>query len=375
MPMLLNNGIVDNIRASSDMKVHIGIITGENTDNLYYGQIILKYLFKPFAESKYLDTIYLWFNFSVLLGISILFYFITKEIIGKHSIIVPIIVLFVSTGILGLFKYGVIFNVINMYLILPMIIYLFVSWYNNSKNWKMLLLLALVALFSVFHYTGLYLAYTTALVMIGYGTYSIFGSRKYLKVFIVSIIIIAINIGLSTLFIKGASDMQVSILDTKKPIEQVIIAVPNTSIVSTPTQQPSLQPQSGASNQTVVDTPHGNILVRSYNKTLIFVKYISPFVILLLILSAVLWKTINYKIKGYLYIVGFFAITLIGGYYLEATRDYNRLALDGASMLAIFTSLAIGIVMKYRKSWKLNAVVYGLILIGAIQNIIIWIGA
>ena len=351
-PLITDNGIVQGIKNSTDMKAHIEAVQSDNPHYLYYGQAILRFIMKPFAHSEYLETLYIWFNFLVLALIVLVMTSIAYKVSGKYSsYIIVFMMLWCSTGILALFKYGVIFNIINMYLILPMIIYLIVNWFQSKKLWQIILAVALIIFCSIIHYTGLYIAYAVMLAMIGYLIYSFWKHKKgnILKIVVLSVIVVTVNIGLSMVFIHRAPELESTIFAEKPAIVSGVI-------------------ENDSYNTEQVLTE------KIYSKVTILAKYASLAVAAILLISTLLWSASGIG-TGYLYIMGCFCVALLGGYCLEVIADYNRLALDAASMLSIFAALAIGAVMKVRNSWKFNSIVYILVAISAVPNIIKWIGA
>ena len=182
IPLFRNNEILQTIKASTDMKAHVGYVTGENTYYLYGGQVVLKYLFYPFAHSRFINTIYLWFNFAALFGAVLSVYHVTKRLVNGLAawLVIPMLFL-VATGILGLFKYGVIFSIINMYIIFPFTVLFMVYWLTGKGNRYGVLGFIALGVFSVFHATGMYLPVILVVSLVGYVAISVYRRQWWQK--------------------------------------------------------------------------------------------------------------------------------------------------------------------------------------------------
>lgn len=342
MPMLRNNGIVHNIRISSDMDAHLGVAQGNNEHLLYGGQIVLKYVLKPFVNSDYLDTAYLWFNFVIVLLVAFLVTYIFRRLVpnGNYWVVVPIF-LFSSTGILALIKYGVIFNVINMYLILIGAIFLIVEWLHDSNILKLLFASLLLVVFSLLHYTMIYLIPITILCVVVYLIWAL--SKHRTGNIKKALLICGISVGISIMALFVYMNM----------FSNGIITTSTSNIIGS--------------------ISFSHVLSDVLLKTQVLINHISVPVLILLVIGCIYWGQKSSKEKTFLYIIGICAVALLGGYYLEINKDYNRLALDASTMIGIFTAFLIGSTLKYFKKRPLNIVIWTLILVGCIPNIIRWI--
>lgn len=156
------------IEQSSDMAAHTAVISAivdgkELPDILYYGQVIVGYPLAFIIKLTHLSVkmVYLIFNYSVLISVPIVLFLVVKTILGgRYSLFIAPVVLLCSTSILALFQYGVIYSVINMYLILPIAVLIAIKWVISKRVKWLLLSVALFSLFSAFHPTGIYLGYT-----------------------------------------------------------------------------------------------------------------------------------------------------------------------------------------------------------------------
>jgi hypothetical protein len=122
------------------------------------------------------DTLFFWFNYVSLIAIGFGLFFIFKNLIsltaGMMALLIPI---FTSYGILLLFYSGVIFNLLNVALILPFIVYFFVRWMTTKKKRYIIGIVLLSILFSIFHTSGIYLPF---IAIIGFVIYLIYKAVK-----------------------------------------------------------------------------------------------------------------------------------------------------------------------------------------------------
>jgi len=350
MPMLTHNSVVQSVEASSDMGMHLGVIYGENHSG-YYGAVILGYILRPIFNSGSLDTVYLWFNFMVLIAVALGLIYITRRLVNKEaSMLVVPVVLFCTTGILALFKYGVIFNIINMYLVLLFALYFTVKWFVGGKYWNAIVAVALFALFSVTHYTSLYLPYVIGLAVVLSVAYVIsIKKSKYLKKIIpFGAVVISLNLVLSFMFINETGEYH----------QQAIpfLWIPKTAEAS------SLVPAS-------YDISIGSL----------FLHHLSLITIGILAISAVgffLWRkevVLSQSSKLFLFILGCFIVVLSYGVVMGVVDDINRIAIDLATIIAIFTACVVGVLLKVRACKWTSLMLVAIVAIGAVPNIIAWV--
>lgn len=175
IPLITKNhiytGIVGYDQPRSDFRDYVDLIkewAGGNYlgQQLYPARQIIGY---PIAWLHNLtgisiDAIYITFCFLALAGTGLIIYYIfNKYNAGIYALVIAV---FCSTGILAMFSYGMIINIINMYAILLSAIYLGLQWLENRRHLLLIGSLALFGLFSAFHPTSLYLPYM-AITIVG----------------------------------------------------------------------------------------------------------------------------------------------------------------------------------------------------------------
>jgi predicted neutral ceramidase superfamily lipid hydrolase len=116
-----------------------------------------------------------------------------------------------------------------------------------------------------------------------------------------------------------------------------------------------------------------HILSDAWYKTTVLFNHISIPVLILLVIGIIYCGKKSHKLKSFLYVIGICAVVLLGGYYLEINKDYNRLALDASTMIGIFTAFLIGSTLNNFKNITLKMLIWTLVLAGCIPNIVRWI--
>lgn len=351
MPMLLQNHIVNTIRVSSDMEAHLGVISGSNGYS-YYGQVILAWLLKPFVDNPHLPSIYLWLNFVAILGVAATLYYVTKELVNENSaMLVVLVTLFCATGIFALFQYGVIFNIVNMYIILPFAV-LFAVWWLTKGKWWIYPSVALFALFSVFHYSALYLPYIVGVSLAVFLVYSLVKKRHQplKKAIPFGVGLIMMNIYLSGLAINSAGSMQQQ--TTSSVVEKI-----------SPAAASSVAPQPPVVSVSSLELVYNHLTIMTVSLAI------------LAILGVIIWhKKFNVnnggKVTAALIVCAI--ISLFGGLLLLAISDFNRIALDLSSLIAIATAVFLGIVWRTSQNAVYKGLVCLFVFMGVAQSAIVW---
>ncbi len=357
MPMILQNDIVQTIKVSSDMATHLSIVKGDGIITpMYFGQILLSWLLKPFASSDSLPTIYLWLNFAVLIAVAGSLYYIVGNLVNRWAsyLVVPC-AMFASTGIIALFKYGVIFDIINMGIIMPFAVYFLIRWLSNKTWWYAIPSVVLFALFSMFHYTGLYLPYAVGGFLVLYVVHGLFKHRwdKWKLAVSFGVFIVAINLMLWRVFAGNAIS---PISDYAQPLLPI-------SDYAQPLSSPEV--------------------ARSFSLFLsalwLIPVHLSIIITLALVVGIVVWYMYRREVKVstqtglFMAILLSFTIVLVGGLFLMVTPDYNRLALDLASILVVITACLWGIIAERLRSNTLNVGMALFIIIAIVPNLIAWL--
>lgn len=327
IPFMRPNHVTETILKSTDMAAHLAVATGQSDFILYKGQMILPLIFRGVVDSPNLDTYYLAFNFAVLTLAVLAIYFLLNKVVNKQAAIISVpLMTFVFTGIFSLFQYGVIFNIINAYIILPIAMWLIIEWFSGGRWWYGVGAIVSSGVFLIFHATGIYLVFTGVLGLAVYFGYS-FYKREFTHYIKVIIIIVAAIIG-CVVFIFAYR---------WRPIE---------------------------------------IGGFSLNTLRLLYLHMSIYGVVLCIFGVGYIKAqkleIGVKTRILFYLVGLFAIVLIISLVMMITENFNRLAIDLSSMIAIDTVAALGIAWKSKK-YLPKIVTSVVITAAAIPNLIYWV--
>jgi hypothetical protein len=115
------------------------------------------------------DALFMWFNYLALLGVGITLFFVFKNLIGLSAGLLALLIpIFTSYSILLLFYSGVIFEIINIGIILPLACYCVIKWVMTKKKRFVIGAICISMLFAVFHSTGIYLPIILAVVFMAF---------------------------------------------------------------------------------------------------------------------------------------------------------------------------------------------------------------
>lgn len=345
MPMITHNAIVQTIEASSDMRIHLAMITGQQAETSYFGQTIVRALLSEFDN---VSQAYLWFNFIALIGVAGTMFYVTRELISREAsyFVIPF-ALFGATGILALFQYGVIFNIINMYIVLPFAVLFTIRWLTGGKLYNAGIGLVLFALFSVGHYTALYLPYFIYVAVGGYIIYAIVKKKAFTlkKVIPYGGVALGLNLFLSKMFLR--------------PSNELIGMEVNDSFVA--------------------GTDVGMVIKNGIQTLPIVFQHIS-LVLIPIVIALVIWvirKRNNLEIaqsaKILLCMVAGAVIALGGGLFLHIISNYSRLAIDMTTLTAVLLAGLVGIFLEYRQSKFMTGLVTFLAVVVSVPNVITWV--
>lgn len=332
--------VMQTILASADIRIHINAIFDSSYNYVYYGQWILKVLSYPFINRENSIKLYLILNFVALIGVIISTYFVIKKLINEEAAFISIpILLFVNSSVLALFKYGVIFNIINMNVILPWTILFFIKWTEDKKWRNAIATIILLFLFSIVHYTGLYLLFIIPTIIVLHSALKIIKHEKIIDIkkkiptkMIIAFILFSMFIGILLLkerlqlfTIHGISINPLLLMFNHMTIPSIALTL--ISIVS----------------------------IIKYRKDI--KEYIKR----------------NSKSKYFVLILVSTAIPLLFGLMLTATEDYNRLAIDLVSIISILMATVLGIFWKIKFNLVMKWSIMGLIVLSSATGIVSWV--
>jgi len=144
------NGGTDTI---NHLRVFDQLQQGSHIAELYWGRYIIGYpiIWLSNATGLSIDTIFLWFNFSVLIGIELAVYFIISKLVNWWAGLVAVPIVVFSQSVLNMFDDGTIFELVILGIALPLFLYVVVKAVNTKKIYWILTASGIVGFVLVFH--------------------------------------------------------------------------------------------------------------------------------------------------------------------------------------------------------------------------------
>lgn len=327
-------------------------IDGEPIVNeAYYSRVILGY--PIMLLSKYtgieVDRIYITVCFLSLILAGFTLFWMMRTLIDKQSAWMSIILsIMCSTGVLAMFYFGMISNIINMYVILPVCIVFSIKWYETRKKRYALISIFAMALFSLFHTTALYIPYTVAVIIVMLSILVVMKKKVGIdKIALLMLILFITNLVITYTLLPSASALNEMAFDNAKSIT------------------------TGGETQQLYHSamPIGQFII----------EYLTiPVIGILAVITVVFVKArknieIGKTTKYLLVILGGFAITLLAGAFLGISPEPVRTSADLATIMAIIVAVLAGVAFKNNKSVYLRALCYLLMAVGITNNLTYWI--
>ena len=323
----------------------------------YYGPVVLGLICRVTGANT--DKLFLIFNFMVLILAVVSIYFLLSKLVNREAGLISLPLVFLcSPGILTLFYCGTIFDILGMYILLPLAILFLVLWLKESKTYQLILTLFFLLLCSVLHsLTALYvfnsLAFFLVISLIYFcitkdhtrlKKYGLFSGFFFIVSFVISCIVLPHFL---TLELGILSKFELGIL-SKDAIIEVFI--------------PITVPRVSASQFFLQYFP-------PWSSGILFGS-LTCLAILKLRGKLVLEKTTKLLLA---ILLAFLAVLFVG---LMISMDSIRCALELSSFLAILTSITLSLIIKevrkgnIRKLFPIATIV--LIIIGCIIPLSNW---
>lgn len=356
-PPLIYHYIYPNL--GSDSATHLitmlSIQNGNNINQLYLGHWLLSYFLKIGSGIFHISqlNLWMWFNCLILIPIGLVLYLITSKLfgwkIGLISLIVPI---FISGGIMEMYYWGVIYDVINLVIFVPILFYFLAKWLTENKVYQAIIVLLMTVLVSTFHTSGLYLPFVLIFALAVYVVYKIVKKQA--------------NRDLYRPIIAGISLFVISIISMK-------ILSPNT--ISQITYY--ISPPSGIKTLGSVYVTNAPYLRNLY---ISFVPYIISFITIpilgIFIVSSGLLRnrgsSISNQSKIMILLFSCLVIELLVAFLMKVTTDRTRIQEDLAISFSLLTFFLLCITLKVNKSTAWSSVLGILIVFGLISGLNIW---
>ena len=294
-----------------------------------------------------IDVLYLWFNYVALAGVGITLYFVVSKLLGRVAgWLALLLVLFGSQSILFQFYYGQTFNMINIGIIMPFLIYFIAKYLVEGKKYQFILGVLFLALYSSFHTSGVYLPAVAGLATLIYIITMLIRRRKIQKrVIILVSVMMVFGVGLFVwlVFLPTLDAMS---RHNPNPLS-IILAYIGKGMP---------------------------IPIGSY-----FLSIVSPTVLILLSLAVVHYREIfKSVITKQIQIIGLLLLSAIvvlaSVVFTRFSLDPWRQALDMATVFALFIAILTGVLLKHQKTKLIIVAVILCVGFGLYHSVPTWFG-
>lgn len=165
-----------------DFPSNVGYLTNANLWGItYYAYAYIGYPLRwihALTGFQYYQ-IYLWFSYASLVLVGYSCYFMLSKLVNYIAGLASLGLIFVcAMGVSWQFYSGGIFDMINIGIILPFLLYFFIRWYQQRKKYQLVVSLILVFVFGNFHYNGIYLAPIVVVCLVLYYGYSLYKKSR-----------------------------------------------------------------------------------------------------------------------------------------------------------------------------------------------------
>lgn len=312
--------------------------------NVYTGYLFvaypIKWLHQQFGWD--VDTMFLWTNYIALILVGVVLYSVFSKLVDrKTGWLALLVALFCSQGLLFQFYYGVLFNMINMGIILPLLLFFIVRYIVERKRRDLTLAILFVLLFSMFHASGI-----------------------YLPVFI---------LGLATVYVIYCKYKR---RKTEWKLVGLGLAGGILSVIALNFFIPEFRhlTSSGFVVQTVNNL---SVPIMDYLWSIVSVSVF--FLLLIFVPLAIerkfdLSQKIKTEPKVLMVMLGLFGVILAVPTFTKMTLDPWRQALDLATILSLLTTVLASTILLIDKRYILTGVIALLVTLGVCYNLTTWFG-
>jgi hypothetical protein len=164
--------------STGDTANHLAVIDAMSKGDwgtwAYLGEVIVGLPVLGVSKLFGLDTadVFLVAEYLLLFGIGCTLYFVVSSLVNKKAaILVVLLAVLCTPSIFRLFSSGTIFSIVNMYLILPFVLFFTVRWFTTKQKRFIAAAAVITALFGVFHPNSLMFLFAMGLFTFGYMIY------------------------------------------------------------------------------------------------------------------------------------------------------------------------------------------------------------
>ena len=371
------NHIVGYDQPRSDFRDYTALVSswinGEPVSfSLYNARTILAYpiiAINKITEAN-VDSIYITICFVLLVLTGIVIYYTIRELVNKESGFLSIaIAIFCTTGILGMFYFGMICSIVNMYIFLLFGILAAIKWLTKGKIIWLVGSILSVAIFSLFHTTAIYFPYFAAIIFVLIIACKLINKKESIwKPIILLVILLVVNTSVSFTALPN------TILLNKYVAENAEVAASKIIITKTPTET------TNETEKPIKPENSFNYLSNSPLSLTHFILYYLSISTVGIMIVTIFFLTkckenikLRQETKYLLIILSGIVLALSIGTFTPIAIEPVRSATDLATILALITATMAGIMIINAKS-KIPKVAISLLLsIGLITNIIPWV--
>lgn len=356
VPWMLKNGIFHTIIISTDLASHAGVVEAVGNGvtpqpMMYPAEYIVGYPLGLIQRLTGIDatTLFLTFSFLSLIAVGITLYFVFSRLAGKLTGYLTVLVAMLCTQcILAFFSYGTVFNMINIYIILPWIMFFAIRWLTGNKAKYLIATVLLCVFHSIFHPTAFYLALAVgllAVVLLVAQTARWIRRRRFgdPRPLLLCTGLLGTGVLSLWLFFHGFWKLIGDVFRS--------VAV------------------GGGGYSIYTPLSFGNFVEN-------FLEPITAVLAVIAVAGLILYrKTLSFKpeVKMMLVILGSLAVVLCVGTFTSLTADPVRMALDFGSILAIMVAVVIGILLEKKEHMWLPAGCYCIMACGAMITLLPWL--
>ena len=332
LPALIYHYVYPN--NNDDTMGHFSIIVANGLANpfkdnfIYAGYIYLEY--PMLAISKFLHvnfyTVWVWFNIIIMIPLGYILYYIgTKLINWQTGLLMLFLPTIVSNGLMTYQDSGVIYSMLLVGLLMPLLILIFVKYWEQKKVWQLVFLFILIIITSTFHTSGVYIPIAAGGSLCGFLIYKLIKRQKDFKR--------ATVLGISII---GVSLISIAVLtpQTFQFVHHLVGVVSPNVITVIPTQQ---------------TTQINSSRVYSMPVWYWAVSFVSLGIIASIIISiyAIIKDKIKLssQVKMYLYILFCWICAMLVLGFGKVSVDPIRAEMDTSIIVAIFAAILLGSVI------------------------------
>lgn len=167
---------------------------------LYPAQEIFGKVLANIARLNHVSAqwVFQWFM-ATSLGIALwIIYYVVSELAGIHAGYFAVLLgLFRINSLLMEFTYAVAFNLIDMYIVLPLCILFIVKWLVGKRKRDLVFGLIFMAIFSALHVVAIYVPYIVATLLAGVAVYKLVTHKSIKKFVFAGLLVTAVNLAVS----------------------------------------------------------------------------------------------------------------------------------------------------------------------------------